>query len=347
MANFEPACLATAIGSLPLTDPRIACGLVLRCFPEIPGWPQLPGLSFRESMHVQFSEGLPGAVMGEDGLYVDVTRLDPALERLYLAYLGDSPGLVGSVTRPYAEGFSMFLSMRDRLGQALALKGQVTGPISMGLQITDRDRRPILYNEIVADALAKLLRLKAVWQEDQLHRICSQTIIFVDEPYLSKFGSADLPVSREQVVTGLEEVFGGIQGLKGLHCCGNTDWSMLMNTSVDVLSFDAYNYAVPFSLCAGDVKAFLGRGGIIAWGIVPNDAELLREGGETTESLAARLMDAMALLAAKGVSRDLLLQRALITTSCGLGTLSVADATRACELTSSVSALVRARAGLV
>src|SRR5512135_1417795 len=76
MAAFEPACRATALGSVPITDPRTACRLMLDYFPEIPAWPQLPRLSFRENMYVQFSEGLPGAVLADDTLRVDRARVD-------------------------------------------------------------------------------------------------------------------------------------------------------------------------------------------------------------------------------------------------------------------------------
>ncbi len=77
-----------------------------------------------------------------------------------------------------------------------------------------------------------MLRLKASWQEKELRQISKNTIIFVDEPYMSSFGSAFVPLSREKVVSLLEEVFGGISGLKGVHCCGNTDWSVLLGTSL-------------------------------------------------------------------------------------------------------------------
>lgn len=335
MTAFEPACLAAALGSLPLTDARAACSHVLRHFPAIPMWPQLPKLTFRENMYVQFSEGLPGANVIGDRLYVDMDHVEQDLERLYLAYLGDDAEGLGAVSRAHAEGLAMFLNLKPALSGAVAVKGQVTGPISLGLQVTDWNRRPILYDEIMADALSKLLRLKATWQERQLGTLGPRTLLFVDEPFLSTFGSAYVSLSREQVLCSLEEVFAGIQGLKGLHCCGNTDWGMLLDTSVDVISFDAYEYAVPFGLYAAEIRSFLRRGGVIAWGIVPNDGERLA--AETVESLVARLQGAMDLLVQKGISLDDLLHRSLVTAACGLGTLSVPDATRACELTAGVS----------
>ena len=335
MSAFEPLCMATALGSFPLAEAQPACELILEYFDQIPLWPQLPRRSFLENMYVQFSEGLPGVVLQGDSIHIDRNNLDEGLTALYTAYLDDQPTQY-PISEAYASGLPALLSLRERLNGVVAIKGHVTGPISLGLQITDLNQRPILYDEILADAAAKLLRLKATWQEVQLSTICPQTIVFVDEPYLSTFGSAYVPISRRQVLTGLEEVFGGIQGLKGLHCCGNTDWAMLLDTSVDIISFDAYHYAVPFSLYAAVIQAFLRRGGIIAWGIVPNDPQLLAE--ETPDSLVKSLLSAMQLLVDKGISQDTLLRQALVTASCGLGTLKEDAARKACALTSAVSA---------
>ena len=338
--SFEPRCLPVALGSLPLTDPQEACELVLEHFPQLPMWPQLPRRSFLENMYVQYSQGLPGVIVGPDSIRVDRENVEEGLEKLYIAYLDNRPADV-AISPAYAAGLAALLAMPGRVSGALAVKGHLTGPISLGLQITDLDRRPILYDEILADAVAKLLRLKATWQEQTLRRLNPQTIIFVDEPYLSTFGSAHVPITRDQVLIALEEVLAGIQGLKGLHCCGNTDWSMLLETSMNIISFDAYHYSVPFSLYAGEISGFLARGGMIAWGMIPNDPALLEQ--ETVESLVDRLLAAMDLLVQKGLARDDLLQRALISASCGLGTLPVAAAVRACQLTAGVSALLRAR----
>jgi hypothetical protein len=48
--EHEFDCLATGIGSLPLTDPDEAVALALRYLPEAPLWPQLPRRGFREHM---------------------------------------------------------------------------------------------------------------------------------------------------------------------------------------------------------------------------------------------------------------------------------------------------------
>ena len=345
MRKFEPKLLPLHLGSLPHTDPQAACKLVLEDFPYIPTWPQLPKRTFLENMYVQFSEGFPGVVLEDERIYVDRGKgLDPGLERLYLAYLENdlSHGALGA---DYAAGLAAFPQVLSASNLQLSVvKGQVTGPISWGLTVVDQGRRPVLYDDILADAMAKHLRLKAAWQEQELRKLAPTTIVFIDEPYMSAFGSAYISLNREQVITLLEEVFAGLTGIKGTHCCGNTDWSVLLSTSAEIISFDTYNYAQTFSLYAEEVRAFLKRGGIIAWGIVPaqDEAALM---SETVESLVERLYEAMDLLARKGLSFDDLIHSSLITPSCGLRTVSEQAAERAFKLTAQISETMRERYG--
>jgi len=343
MPFMEFACLPTVIGSMPHTDPSAACSQVTRYLKDIPAWPQLPGRSFLENMHVQFSQGFPGVVVGEDSIYVDRSQdLDEPLERLYAAYLENDIDKY-PVGPDYAAGLHSFLDIKDL--SPMAVKGQVTGPITWGLAVTDNDKRAVIYDDTLADALAKLLRLKASWQEKALSQISKNTIIFVDEPYMVSFGSAFFALSRERVISLLEEVFGGISGLKGVHCCGSTDWSVLLDTSMDILSFDAYNYAQSLSLYPAEIKKFLDGKGTIAWGIVPNDEDSLAK--ESVASLKDRLEEAMAPFTRKGIRFKQLLGQALLTPSCGLAALTTEEAA-ACvlELLVELSAMIRKRYNL-
>ena len=194
MRTFEPDLLPLHLGSLPHTDPQAACELVLDSFPHIPTWPQLPKRTFLENMYVQFSEGFPGVALEDERIYVDRGEdLDPGLERLYLAYLENDLSY-GALGADYAAGLAAFpqaLSAADF--QPEVVKGQVTGPISWGLTVVDQDRRPVLYDDILADALAKHLRLKATWQEQELRKIVPTTIVFIDE--LDSVGAKRLDVA--------------------------------------------------------------------------------------------------------------------------------------------------------
>lgn len=338
--TLDPNLLPMTVGSLPHRDVETAWGLMLTHTPELPAWPQLPRRTFLENMYVQYSELFPGLVldMVEQRIWVDRSAdLSEGLERLYTAYLRDEWSH-GKISSDHAAGLAALPG--EGLGRALAIKGHVTGPISWGLTVTDENRRPTLYDEVLADAIARHLRLKAVWQESLLRRFNPNTIIFVDEPYMSSFGSAYVALGREQVITLMEEVLDGIAGLKGVHCCGNTDWSILLSTSIDILSLDAYGYAENLSLYPDELCAFLERGGIIAWGIVPNSPDVEQE---TVASLVERLEAGMLRLVHKGIPLDDILQRALITPACGLGSRTLAQAERALALMVGVSAEMRAR----
>jgi methionine synthase II (cobalamin-independent) len=340
MTDTKFGCLPTMIGSMPHTDPSKACSQVIRFLKDIPAWPQLPNRTFLENMYVQYSEGFPGVVIDGDKIYVDRSQeLDKPLEQLYTAYL-ENDYMKYTVSQEYAAGLYAFLSSENLSPKAV--KGQVTGPVSWGLTITDNNRRSIIYDETLADAAAKLLRLKASWQEKVLSELSKNTIIFIDEPYMTSFGSAFVSISKEKVIGLLEEVFGGISGLKGVHCCGNTDWSVLLDTSTNILSFDTYNYAQSLSLYPSEVKKFLDKGGAIAWGIVPNEIEALT--GETVASLKDRLGEAMAPFTRNGVHFNQLIEQGLLTPSCTLTSLKTEEASaQALELLTELSATIRKR----
>jgi len=340
MSRIEFECLPTTIGAMPQTDPEEACSQVVHYLTDIPAWPQLPKRSFLENMYVQFSEGFPGVVLEGERIYIDCSQdLDRPLEQLYAAYLRNNINKY-PISADYAAGLHRFLASENL--SPLAVKGQVTGPVTWGLTVTDDSRKAIIYNDILGDAVARLLRLKASWQEKALSQLSPNTVIFVDEPYMAAYGSVGVSLSEERVISLLEEVLGGIKGVKGVHCCGNTDWSVLLETSVDILSFDAYNYAQSLSLYPSAIRKFLDRKGTIAWGIVPNDEEALAS--ETAASLQDRLEEAMAPFTRKGIRFKQLIKQGLLTPSCGLAGLSTSDAAaQALELLAKLSANIRKR----
>ncbi|MFQ6121866.1 MAG: methionine synthase [Dehalococcoidales bacterium] len=340
MPYKEFGCLPTLIGSMPQTDPQEACSQIIHYLKDIPAWPQLPKRSFLENMYVQFSQGFPGVVVKGDRIFIDRSQdLDKPLEELYTAYLANDIDKY-PISQENAAGLYSFLAMPNL--SPLAVKGQITGPVTWGLTVTDDTGKGILYDDILGDAVPRLLRLKAAWQEKELRQVCRDTIIFIDEPYMSAFGSVSVMLSREKVISLLEEVIGGIDGIKGVHCCGNTDWSILLGTSVDIVSFDTYNYAQSLSLYPAEVRRFLDRGGTIAWGVVPNDEDSLAK--ESVASLKDHLEEAMAPFTREGVRFKQLIEQGLLTPSCGLASLASGEAAaRALELLAELSIKIRKR----
>ena len=328
------------IGSLPHKDQKRACALISQYLRDLPSWPQLPALNPLESMVTQFGEGFPGLTVAPDGKVTAETsaNFDSSLENLYAAYLDNNAGAF-PISKTHALGLHEFLAM-DTLSP-MAVKGQITGPISFGLSVRDASGKAILYDSTLSDAAARLLYLKAKWQETELRRLSPRTIIFVDEPGLSAYGSAFFSLPKEQVVALINDTLAGIAGIKGIHCCGNTDWGIVTSTQTDILSFDAYGYASSLTLFPNEVKALLARGGAIAWGIVPTNEAL---GKESVASLKDRLEEAMAPFTRHGVPYAHLKERALLTPSCGLATLTEDGAEQALKMLAELSARMRGEA---
>lgn len=336
--SLEFGCLPTAIGSMPQTNPSDACGIVMKYLPDLPAWPQLPKRSPKENMISQFSEGFPGIVIEGDSILVEPgANFETELEQIYIDCERENFWKY-CISPEYAAGLHSFVS---RAAGSKMVKGQVTGPVTWGVAVKHRDGGGILYDTTLAEAAAKFLRLKALWQESILRQLADDTIIFLDEPYLVSLSSVFTPIPEDKVPVLLQESLKGIRGLKGLHCCGNTNWSVLLDIGIDVLSFDAYTYASSLSTHSDKVKSFLEHGGSIAWGIIPNEDGALTK--ESVASLRDRLEEAMAPFTRDGIKFKQILAQGLITPSCGLATLSPDGARHALELTARLSREFRGR----
>jgi hypothetical protein len=345
--TFEPQFWTTHVGSVPYTETD---GLSQRLVAtlDIPAWPQCSRRTFRENMYVQYSPPLPRVVLDEANEKITFNTtgdLTPDLETFYEHYLAEDFAYFG--LRPdYAAGFFAMLEALQATPGEWA-KGQVTGPISLGLTVVDQDLRSVLYHDLLADTIVKNAAMNARWQAQQLRAARSNVIVFVDEPYMASFGSAFISLSREDAIAMLNEVFDAIHqenALAGVHCCANTDWSVLLATSVDILNLDAYGYLQNLALYPDELRAFLDRGGVIAWGIVPNTDEIT---AVTPEGLAQRLRTGIAELCQKAGARgvtitpDELATRSLLLPACGLGPTSVEHADRAFEVLAQVGDILR------
>jgi hypothetical protein len=331
MPEFEPRCLATTIGSLPHTDPARGTALMFENTPEIPSWVQFPRRVFYENMMIQFTEGMPGLVEDGDRVCFDTAAPDfvDQLTDFYARYLaateeGDKDALDSFGLSPkYAAGWQEFIvRLPEHVASAVMLKGQVTGPFTLGTNLLDQDRRCSYYDDQLRDVVVKTATLRAMWQMEHLSAFGLPTMIFLDEPSLLGFGSQTfITVSREDVIRDINEVVDTIHargGLAGVHCEENTDWSLLMESALDILDFDAYDHVQAITLYPAELRAFLERGGVLGWGIVPT---LDRDAAatETLPSLLDRFDAGVERLVQKGFDRELLLRRALITPSCGAG----------------------------
>jgi len=325
--SFKPQCLATAIGSLPHSDPSGACDVVLKNIPEIPFWPQLPHANFREGMENQYCEGLPCVVIEESKqrMYFDTSGdITPALERFYESYMTENLDSF-AISPDFSRGlYAMENRLKAQRPAAIRMfKNQVTGPITLGLGRTDENKRAVYYNDVLRDVVGKGTEMKARWLLRKFKFLGVPQICFIDEPILSAFGSSTyVGVQRSDVVQQLHQVIEAVHkedGLAGVHCCGNTEWTILIDAGADIISFDAFAFGETIAYYADRVGEFLASGGILAWGVVPTTPKIAYENADSLiEKLTARIDH----LASKGIDRDLIWQQCLITPSCGTGSLT-------------------------
>jgi methionine synthase II (cobalamin-independent) len=134
-----------------------------------------------------------------------------------------------------------------------------------------------------------------------------------------------------------ETVRAGGPVLIGCHICGNTDWGMVMDTGIDIVNFDAHAVMEQFSLYPKQLRAFLEKGGLVAWGIVPAQGF---DPNIKAARLAARLKEGFTALDKKGVPYELTAERAMLSTACGLGGLTPDLARGALKTLAEVSALL-------
>ncbi len=341
--NFKPELLASGVGSLPHAEIGDACGLIARTLPQTPFWPQLPKHSPLESMNVQVSPGLPFLKVDErTGSVAFDSALDQAeeMEKVYRAYLSGETGGYGFPPR-YAAGFEGMLEALNGRSDLKFFKGQIVGPVTFGLGIQAGNRRDVIHNEIVFDALVKGLTMRGRWIIQRMKTVCPRVVLFLDEPGLSGYGSAFFSVDAGTISGRLNEMIEDFQGhgaIVGVHCCGNTDWSLLLKTRADIVNFDAWGFFDRFSLYSESIGEFLSRGGVLAWGIVPTSEFT---GKETVEALRHKLKEEFRVLAAKGIPEQVLREQALLTSSCGMGLMSLENTEKAMGLLSALSRSLR------
>ena len=330
--------LATGIGGLPHSDPRKACDEVLAIFPEVPYVPTLPARRISESIVFCDSPLLPGGVVAADRLTVDRSRdLVTEMERIYLDFVEQNTGPY-ALTEKYASGFV------EMLGRVLPnpriLKCQVTGPVTFGMQVVDQDRRPIYYDEQFADILPKMLGLRARWCEQAMRSIpgVTRTVVVLNDPYLSALGSSVIPISRDAVVSGWQDISSQLDDGLGIHCCSNTDWEFVMALSPALISFDAYTGSREFLLYDEALAGYLESGGVVAWGIVPADYRVFA--GETREDLLQQYREIRQQVT-EYVTPRLFDSRSLITPTCGIRFATEAGAREIMETAAWISSRIR------
>jgi hypothetical protein len=331
---FKPSFLVTGVGSVPHTKGYEALELIWTSVPRAPHWPQLPGLGAESSFVSQYLNALleTGVIEDVKAPKFQVEAID-WMERMtafYELYLDAQEGGNQSLQKfgfsaEGGEGFELFCRDLEQNGtrNAVLLKGQLSGSLTLGMQITDKNRKSSYYDETLRDMLVKNLTMHAEWQTKRLKSFGLPVLMTIDDPSLYAFGaSTHVTLDRTQLIEELNSIAGGIlnqDGIPGVHVCAGMDWTLIFDSKIRVVNFDAYDYMPSMMVLAEPINNFLQRGGILSWGIVPTNNKAWEE---NVESIRQRLEGNISELVRRGVNEAMLRQQSMITPSCGTGTLS-------------------------
>jgi len=298
--------LTTAMAVMPHTDVDRALETALSL--DIPFWPQLPNYSYYEDMYVQAAEHFPGILLNVDRrtLRFSIDKFVEEFEEV-LSHFSDPEYF--DVSPAYSSVYHRFLKLD--LSQRPAIRGQLEGPVSFGFNVLDQNERPILFDDTVRPFMLEFMAKRINVQLDRLKKINPNAFMFVDVPGLQFLFSAMSGYSDIKAKADLDLFFGQISRPRGIHLCGNPDWDFLLNLDLDVLSLDIYTNAEIFASYAGSIRRFLDKGGIIVWGIVPTGSEPF--GQEESASLIQRLEAVWEVLSKKGIDKEFLLTRSLLS----------------------------------
>lgn len=301
---LKGSCLTTAMGILPHTSIEEALNLALSL--DIPFWPQLPKYSFYEDMYVQVSEHFPGIKVDEAEKRVRLD-LEAFYEGLYEYVEKSEDENIFKLSPEYSAVLDAFLGRN--LSHYPAVRGQSIGPISFGLKITDNNLKPIIYNDDVRSFLYDFIAKKVNVQYRQLKGKNENAFVWIDEPGLEILFGSFTGYSSARAKEDFARFFENVEGPRGVHLCGNPDWSFLLTgLGLDILSVDIFGWGHIFTRYFEEVKAFLEGGSIISWGIVPTLTEEVNI--QNVDLLVERLEGLWDYLVQRGIEKKLILDRA-------------------------------------
>ena len=298
--------LTTAMAVMPHRDVEQALNLAMSL--DIPFWPQLPLLNYYEDMYVQASEHFPGIILNLEQKKLQFST-EKFLQEIEESMANFADPKYFDISETYSSVYHRFLNLD--LSERPAIRGQLEGPISFGLNVVDENKRPIIYNDMVRPFMLEFMAQRMNVQLKKLKKMNKNAFMFVDEPGLQFIFSALSGYNDIIARNDMETFFSLVDRPRGVHLCGNPDWDFLLNLDLDILSLDIYTNQDAFTGYAQSIQKFLHRGGIIVWGIVPTNFEPFEK--EQIITLEKRFESIWDTLIKKGIDRDILIAQSLLS----------------------------------
>jgi len=339
----KPNFSATMMAAVPYRDMEKAEQVILENFPEAPCLPVMT-----RSMR-WLLEGIPCLVIDRKKKQVYMAQPEDREEELLEFYKRyDEEDLDYFATTPQTAPF--FHSMIEKLkqdgpGEMKWVVFHTAGPVLVGDMLKQASGLPSIQHETLRDVLIKAINMKTRWLEKKIKDEVQGVEVIADLPEttLVNFTSAGGTGTREEIISAVNEGFADLNCLTWVHCCANIDWTILTDSNVNVINFDAYQHTENVALYANQIKPFLEGGGMIGWGIVPVMDNLLAE--ENTQNLVEKLQRGIDLFASKGIDEELLASSSWVLPSCETVLLAPEKSDHVFEMTRVISEEMKSRYG--
>jgi hypothetical protein len=335
---FRPNCLPAALAPLPHRTARQAWDACVRHLPALLPLPLLAD-SGEDPLRVSV-QGFGGVSWVRDHARFDHGAAARTYDDLYLAYLEDQ-----TTTRAISLlAFTEWAARETPIRRADAVCTTLMGPISTAIRLVSDDGVAAINRLDALDALAKHLCLRLEWQHAMVGRSARTIMQWLYEPYFDVVGTPFTPVDWRVAGDVLEQTFGASSGVHAVWVSATTDLGRLLAEPV----VDVVGLPLPLAAAAETwglaIRDFVGRGGVIGWGIIPQTAEGLANA--RVGRLAARFGEFLHALEAMGVPPREVIAASLIMPEDTLGHLDANVADGVLAMTSQLSGMLRHSYGL-
>ena len=331
------------VGNLPYDNIKLITAMEAKLFCNMPFIAVLPAIDENDTVERHTFENIPGIV------YVNNKMVMRAGSEKYKAAIADLDRAFNNPTSENLEPYSfeaVFLEKFCQMIKKFKPKNaciNLLGPFTISQKLLNTAKEQTLADKNFRKLYVEAVCVKGLWAINKIKEFCKETvpIIMLEEPMFGQFGT----VKREnddittEIVRGMFEKV--IEKLKaagaivGIQCMEKCDWSIPINSGVDIISYDAYNNPNNLCIIPEILTDFLRKGGIVNWGIVPVLNESMVN-GLTVDYLSKRLYSTMGGVILAGVPADLVQNSATVSLNGDIRKLPVFYAEKAVMMASNL-----------
>jgi len=333
------------IANLPYEDVLLCKQMMLRLYENIPYLAELPKIDANDNIIHRTVQNIPGIIYKEKKLLIEdhttssFMKAAAEIDRIYNTmdetdleqYCSDSPF------------WEMYTEMLKRIQPQYTII-RLLGPYSFAETIFNVSTASILKEKSYRKYIIQTIGIKAMWFLNKIKSISPNTklIILFEEQQLYKFGTLkrnNEEITKELIISIFTKLFQKLQkngALIGVQSFEKCNWQLILESNVNLISFDAYTKASSLNIVSDRLDTFLAKGGIINWAIVPaNNENAIR--GLNIDFTNKIFTKAIEDLAAEGVSLDLLYKQSTVSVQAHLANIPILFAEKALMIESQLA----------